>query len=75
MAFALRLAITLSTAIGHLHQRCLIHKDIKPANILVDSATGLLRPMPRRSIILSPVQHFWQRMIGSKTMCFPSPWN
>ena len=36
----LRLAIGLSAALGKLHQRGLIHKDIKPANILVDSATG-----------------------------------
>ena len=40
VAFSLRLAISLSTAIGHLHQRGLIHKDIKPANVLVNSATG-----------------------------------
>ncbi|HEY4780885.1 MAG TPA: protein kinase, partial [Chthoniobacterales bacterium] len=40
VAFSLRLAISLSTAIGHLHQRGVIHKDIKPANILVNSATG-----------------------------------
>jgi serine/threonine protein kinase len=38
--FALRVAIGLSTAIAHLHQRGIIHKDIKPANVLVDSATG-----------------------------------
>ena len=34
------LAISLSTAIGHLHQRGIIHKDIKPANVLVNSVTG-----------------------------------
>src|SRR6516165_7155058 len=40
LAFALRLGISLSTAVGHLHQRGLIHKNIKPANILVNSATN-----------------------------------
>jgi PAS domain S-box-containing protein len=40
LAFSLRLAISLSTAIGHLHQRGVIHKDIKPANVLVNSVTG-----------------------------------
>jgi len=40
LAFSLGLAIGLSTAIGHLHQRGVIHKDIKPANVLVNSATG-----------------------------------
>jgi anti-sigma regulatory factor (Ser/Thr protein kinase) len=39
-AFSLRLAIGLSTAIGQLHQRGLIHKDIKPPNVLVNVATG-----------------------------------
>jgi len=29
-----------STAIGHLHQRGIIHKDIKPANVLVNLVTG-----------------------------------
>src|SRR5580700_1809952 len=40
VAFSLRLAISLSAAIGHLHQRAVIHKDIKPANVLVNSDTG-----------------------------------
>jgi PAS domain S-box-containing protein len=40
VAFSLRLAISLSTAIGHLYQRGVIHKDIKPANVLVNSVTG-----------------------------------
>jgi PAS domain S-box-containing protein len=35
---SLRRAISLATAIGHLHFRGLVHKDIKPANVLVDSA-------------------------------------
>jgi serine/threonine protein kinase len=40
VAFSLRLAISLSRAIDQLHQRGIIHKDIKPANVLVDSVTG-----------------------------------
>ena len=34
----LPLAVDLSAAIGKLHQRGLIHKDIKPANIMVNGA-------------------------------------
>jgi predicted ATPase/signal transduction histidine kinase/ActR/RegA family two-component response regulator len=36
----LRLAIGLSAALGRVHQCGLIHKDIKPANALVNAATG-----------------------------------
>ena len=35
----LRLAVALSGALGRLDQRGLVHKDIKPSNIIVDSAT------------------------------------
>src|SRR5262249_37396407 len=36
----LRIAIGLAVALGRLHARGLIHKDIKPAHILVNPATG-----------------------------------
>lgn len=35
-----RLAIALTTALGQLHARGLIHKDVKPANAIADPATG-----------------------------------
>src|SRR5580700_6095958 len=36
----LRVAIGVSTALGQLHNQSVIHKDLKPSNILVDTATG-----------------------------------
>jgi PAS domain S-box-containing protein len=38
LAHFLRLATNLATALGHAHQRGLIHKDIKPENVLVDDS-------------------------------------
>src|ERR1700745_1369348 len=51
----LRIAIPLAGALRHVHERGLIHKDIKPANILVESASsgvwltgfGIASPLPR----------------------------
>ncbi|MDQ1486181.1 MAG: hypothetical protein QOJ62_1874, partial [Actinomycetota bacterium] len=36
----LHIAIPLTAALGHVHARGLIHKDVRPANILVDTASG-----------------------------------
>ncbi len=36
----LRLAMAIAAALRHSHERGLIHKDIKPANILVDQQSG-----------------------------------
>jgi PAS domain S-box-containing protein len=36
----LRFGIGLATALTQLHKRELIHKDVKPTNVLVDSTTG-----------------------------------
>src|SRR5712692_7733071 len=45
MTLALRFAIGLAAALSGLHKRELIHKDVKPANVLVNSATGQVRLM------------------------------
>jgi serine/threonine protein kinase len=39
----LRLAVALSGALGRLHQRGLVHKDIKPTNIILNSSTDQVR--------------------------------
>ena len=36
----LRLAVGLAAAVGEVHRRGLIHKNIKPAHVLVNAATG-----------------------------------
>src|SRR5215470_15713614 len=39
----LGVAVGLTTALGGLHERELIHKDVRPSNVLVNSATGQVR--------------------------------
>jgi serine/threonine protein kinase len=53
----LRIAIGLATALGHVHRHGLIHKDIKPANVLVDEAShgrltgfGIASRLPHESV-------------------------
>jgi serine/threonine protein kinase len=36
----LRLAVGLAAAVSEMHRRGIVHKNIKPAHILVDAATG-----------------------------------
>jgi predicted ATPase/signal transduction histidine kinase len=58
----LRIAINLAVGLGELHRRGLIHKDIKPAHILVDPTTdevwftgfGIASQLPRERQILEP---------------------
>jgi PAS domain S-box-containing protein len=58
----LRLAINLAAGLGKFHRRWLIHKDIKPANILVDFAThkvwftgfGIASRLPRERQAAEP---------------------
>jgi len=71
----LRLAVNLAAALGKLHQRGLIHKDIKPANILVDSATdrvwltgfGIASRLPRERQAAEPPQ------VIAGTLAYMSP--
>ena len=60
----LRLAVALTGALARLHERGLVHKDIKPANIVVDAATdqvwftgfGVATRLPRERQAPEPVE-------------------
>ena len=58
----LRLAVSLAATIDRLHERGLIHKDIKPANVLADTVTcrcwlrgfGIVSQLPREGQSAEP---------------------
>src|SRR6202453_1473452 len=58
---ALRIAIGLTTALGQVHRHGLIHKDIKPENVLVDdddriwlTGFGIASRLPRERQVPAP---------------------
>ena len=63
----MRLAVGLAGALRELHSRNLIHKDVKPTNVLVDTRTGQVRLMGfgiasrlrRERQSLEPVSSHW----------------
>ena len=61
VARVLSVAIHLATALGHVHQRGLIHKDVKPENILVGGSGyvwltgfGIASRLPREQQVPAP---------------------
>jgi PAS domain S-box-containing protein len=61
LARVLRIAIGLAKALGQVHRQGLIHKDIKPANVLIDDAGhawltgfGIASQLPREPQAPSP---------------------
>jgi len=74
LARFLRLAINLATVLGHVHQRGLIHKDVKPEHVLVDDALhvwltgfGIASQMPRERPAPAPPE------IIAGTLAYMSP--
>jgi PAS domain S-box-containing protein len=70
----LHVAIGLATAVGRVHQRGLIHKDIKPENVLVDDAGnawltgfGIASRLPNERQVPAPPE------IVAGTLAYMSP--
>ncbi len=70
----LRIAIGLATSLGHSHRRGLIHKDVKPANALVDESGhawltgfGIASRLPRERLTPAPPE------VIAGTLAYMSP--
>ncbi len=53
----LRLAISMASALAEVHRRELVHLDIKPANILVNEAAGVVKLADFGIASLLPLEH------------------
>src|SRR5215469_2762823 len=62
----LRIAIGLTTALGRVHQRGLIHKDVKPASVMVDRTSG--KVLLTSFGIASALPHDWQAPEPAETI-------
>jgi serine/threonine protein kinase len=71
MAVFLPLAIALATTLCKLHRRGLVHKDIKPLNILFNETTGEVRLTGFG--IASPLAHERQSPHPLETIAAHSP--
>jgi Protein kinase domain len=76
----LRIAVGVAAALGKVHEHGLIHKDIKPANILANPASGEIRlTSAKRSFSTSSISlivelsSLLQKMSGSRSPSSTSP--